>query len=109
MNLIKHQRPDSDKIYLYVKDPSESKYQLLINRREKVGIENLKNAKAFIGYSQKVDDVFETLKDYNPTKKGGVLIMFDDVIADMESIKINSYSHRIVFKKKKLNISLVFI
>ena len=30
LNLIKHQRPNIDKIYLYVKDPLESKYQLLI-------------------------------------------------------------------------------
>ena len=34
LNLIKHQRPDIDKIYLYVKDPFESKYQLLINVSE---------------------------------------------------------------------------
>ena len=45
LNLIKNQRPDINKIYLYVKDPFESKYQLLINRREKAGIENLKNLK----------------------------------------------------------------
>ena len=38
LNLIKHQQPDIDKIYLYVKDPFESKYQLLINGRVKVGI-----------------------------------------------------------------------
>ena len=42
LNLMKHQRPDIDKIYLYVKDPFESKYQLLIKGREKVGTENLK-------------------------------------------------------------------
>ena len=41
LNLIKHQRPYIDKNYLYVKDPLESKYQLLINGREKVVIENL--------------------------------------------------------------------
>ena len=40
LNLIKHQRSDIDKIYLYVKDPFESKNQLLVNGREKVGIEN---------------------------------------------------------------------
>ena len=39
---MKHQRPDIDKIYLCVKDPFESKYHLLINGREKVGVENLK-------------------------------------------------------------------
>ena len=41
LNLIKHQWPDIDKIYLYIKDQLESKYQLLINGREKAGIENL--------------------------------------------------------------------
>ena len=35
LNLIKHQRPDIDKIYLYIKDPSKSKYPLLINELEK--------------------------------------------------------------------------
>ena len=48
LNLIKCHRPDIGKIYLYVKDPYESKCQLLINGREKVGIEILKNPKAFI-------------------------------------------------------------
>ena len=72
LNLIKHQQPDIGKIYLYVKDPSEPKYQLFINRREKVGTKNLKNPKAFIDYSQTIDDVYENLEDYNPTKKGRV-------------------------------------
>ena len=31
LNLIKHQQPDIDKIYLFVKNQSQSKYQLLIN------------------------------------------------------------------------------
>ena len=46
LNLIKHQQLDIDKIYLHVKDPFESKYQLLIKRIEKVGIEELKYPKA---------------------------------------------------------------
>ena len=41
LNLIKHQRPDNDKIYSRVKDPFESKYQLLINGRKKVEIKEL--------------------------------------------------------------------
>ena len=45
LKLIKYQRPDIDKIYLYVKDPFESKYQLLNNGREKVGIEKFKTSK----------------------------------------------------------------
>ena len=94
LNLIKHQRPDIDNIYLYVKDSFESKYQLLINKREKVGTRMLKNLKAFIDYSQTIDDVYEHLEDYDPIKKRRVLIVFDDIIADMESNKkITSYSY----------------
>ena len=51
LNVIKHQRPDIDKIYLFVKDPFEWKYQFLINGREIVRIEILKNPKPFIDYS----------------------------------------------------------
>ena len=85
LNLIKHQRPNIDKIQIYVKYPIESGYQLLINQREKVGLENLKNPKAFIDYLQTIDGVYENLEDYNPTKKRRVLIVFDDMIAYMES------------------------
>ena len=52
LSLIELQQPDIDKTYLYVKDPFESKYKLLIKRREKVGIKKLKYPKAFIDYSQ---------------------------------------------------------
>ena len=48
---------------------------------------NQKNPKAFIDYSQKIDDVLDNLEDYNPTKKRRVLILFDDKIADRESKK----------------------
>ena len=86
MSLIKHQGPDVDKIYLYVKDLSKSKYQLLIDRGEKVGIENLKNPKAFIIY-KKLMMFMIIQKTMNPTKKRRVLVVFDDMIADMESNK----------------------
>ena len=69
MKLIRNQWPNADKIYLYIQDPLESKYQWLINGREKVGINKLKNLKAFIDYSYTIDDVYENLKDYDPTKK----------------------------------------
>ena len=70
---------------MYVKDLCKSKYQLLIDGREKVGIEKLKNPKAFIDYSQSINDVYEKLEDYNPTKKRKVLIVFDDMIANLEA------------------------
>ena len=43
LDLIKHQVQDVDKIYLYVKGPLETKYQLFINRRKKLGTEQEKN------------------------------------------------------------------
>ena len=108
LNLIKHQRPDIDKISLYVKDPLESKYQLLINGREKVGIENLKSP--FLDYSRKIDDVYENLEEGNPTKKRRVLTVFDDMITDMESNKkLSPVVTELFLRGRKLNISLAFI
>ena len=60
---------------------------MLINRREKVEIKTIKNPKAFIDHSKTIDDVYENLEDYNPTKKRWVLIVSDDIIADMDLIK----------------------
>ena len=49
LNLINN-LPDIDKIYLYPKDPYEAKYQYLIKKREKVGLDNFKDSKAFMEY-----------------------------------------------------------
>ena len=110
MKLNKKSMLDTGKIYLFVKDPFESKYQILINQREKVAIKNLKNSKVFIDYSQTMDDVYENLEDFNPTKKRKVLIVFDDMIADMESNKTVSPTDAEWFLRgTNFNISLVFI
>ena len=57
---------------------------MLINGREKVGIEKLRIPKAFTDFSQTIDDVNDNLEDYNPTKKRRVLIVSDDMITYME-------------------------
>ena len=57
---------------------------MLNNGKGKIGIEIVKNSKAFIDYSQTIDDVCENLEDCNRTKKMKVLIVFD-MIVDMES------------------------
>ena len=62
-------QPDIDKTYLYLKHLFESKYQLLISAREKAGIKKLKNPKAVTDYLQIIDDFYENLEHYNPTKK----------------------------------------
>ena len=61
--------------------------QLLNNGREKLGIKKLKDLKVIFHYSQTIDDVYEDLKDYNPTNKRKVSIVFDDMIAVWKLIK----------------------
>ena len=108
-NLIKNQ-PDIDKIYLYGKDPYESKYQYLINKRESVGTKNFNDLKAFIDYSNDMHDTYENIDDYNPDKENKILIIFDDMIADMiNNKKLNSIVSELFIRGRKLNISLVFI
>ena len=86
LNLINEQR-DIDKIYLYAKDLSEPKYEYLIKNRENAGIKHLNDSKAFIECSNTMDDVYENINDYNPSRKRKVLIIFDDMIADIMSNK----------------------
>ena len=78
---------DIDKIYLYAKDPYEAKYQFLINKRESTGSKYLNDSKAFIEYSNDMDDIYKNIEEYNPNKKRKILILFDDMIADMLSNK----------------------
>ena len=106
LNLIKNHL-DTDKIYLYAKDPQEAKYQFLINKRESAGLKYFNNPKAFIEYSNDMDDVYKNIDKYNPGKKGKILIVFDDIIADMiNNKKINSIVTALFSRERKLNIPL---
>ena len=82
LNLINNQL-DIDKIYLYAKDPYERKYQYLINKREKVGLDHFKDAKAFMECSNDIQDVYKNIEDYNPGKKRKILMLSDGMIVDM--------------------------
>ena len=81
-DLISHQ-PDIDNIYLYANDPHEVKYQLLISKQERTGLNYLNDSKAFIEYWNDMDDIYKNIEEYNPNKKRRILIVFDDMIADM--------------------------
>ena len=109
LNLINNQ-PDIDKIHLYANDPYESKHQYLINKREKVGLDHFKDAKAFMEYSNDIEDVYKNIENYNPGKKRKILIVFDDMIADMiNNKKLNPVVTELFIRGRKLNISIVFI
>ena len=80
-------QPDIDKIYLYAEDPYKAKYQYLINKHEKVGLDHFKDPKAFMEYSNDMEDVYKNIDNYNPGKKRKILIVFHDMIADMSNNK----------------------
>ena len=87
LNLINNE-PDIDKKYLYAKVPYEARYQLLINKREKIGLKYFNDSKAFIEYSNDMNDVkIRILKNIIQIKKRKILIVFDDMITDMLSNK----------------------
>ena len=99
-----------DKIYLYAKDTDEDKYQYLINKREQTGIKNLNDPHAFIEYSNDMNDVLEDINNYDKHRDKKVLIIFDDMIADiMRSEKFKLIVKELFTRCRKLNISIVFI
>ena len=109
LNLINEQN-DIDKIYLYARDLSEPKYEYLIKKREDAGIKHVNNPNAFIVCSNTMDDVYEDIDNYNPKRNKKVLIVFDDMIADiMTNKKFQAIIKELFIRCRKLNISLVFI
>ena len=109
LNLINEQG-DIDKIYLYAKDLSEPKYELLIKNGENAGIKHLNDSKAFIESSNKMDDVYENINDDNLSRKIKVLIIFDDMIVDiMSNKKFQAIIKELLIRRRRLNTSLVFI
>ena len=68
LNLINNQ-PYIDKIYLYAKDPYETKYQFLINKNESTGSKHFHDPKAFTEYSNDMQDVYKNIEEYNIREK----------------------------------------
>ena len=89
LNLIKEQG-NIDKIYLYAKDLSESKYEFLIKKCKNAGIKHLaKWLNTFIECSNTMDDVYKNINDYNRRRQAIINELF--------------------IRCRKINISLVFI
>ena len=99
-----------DKIYLYAKDLYEPKYEYLINKREQAGIKNLNDPHAFIEYSDDMNDVLDDNDNYNKNRDKKVLIVFDDMIADIEYNKnFKRIIKELFYRARKINVSIVFI
>ena len=92
-------------IYLY---PYEAKYQFLICKL--AGLKHLNDFKAFIEYSNDMDYIYKNIEEYNPNKKRKLLIVFNDMIADiLRNKNFNPIVTELFIKCRKLNISLAFI
>ena len=131
---------DIDKIQLYVKDPYEAKYKFLIKKRESTGLNHFNDPKTFIEYYNDMQDFYKNIDEYNDPKafieysndmedeynieysndmqdaykdidkKRKILILFDDMIADIiNNKKLNSIVTELFITDRKLRISLVFI
>ena len=109
LHLINNLHP-IDRIYLYVKDIHEPKYEYLINKREQAGIKNLNDPNAFIEYLDDMNDVLDDINNYNKNRDKKVLNVFDDMIADIEYNKnFKRIIKELFYRARKINISIVFI
>ena len=93
LDLIKEQ-DDIDTIYLYAKDSSEPKYEFLIKSAKLSSLEivwrfsdHFNDPNVFIECSNTMDKVYENIDNYNPNRKRNILIVFDDMIADIMTNK----------------------
>ena len=108
LHLINNLHP-IDKIFIYAKDLHEPKYEYFINKREQAGIKNINDPHAFIEYSDDMNDVLDNINNYNKNRDKKVLIVFDDMIADIEYNKnFKQIIKELFYRARKINISVVF-
>ena len=90
---------------MHAKDLSEPKYEFLIKKRQDAGIKHLNDLNAFIESSNTMDNVYENIDDYNTNRKRKVLIVFDDMIADIiSSKKFQAVVKELFIRWRELNI-----
>ena len=93
---------------MYAKDLNEPKYEFLTKKHEDVGTNHFNDPNAFIECLRKMDDVYQNIDDYNPSRK--ILIVCDDMIADiMNKKKFQAIIKELFIRCRKLKISLVVI
>ena len=109
LNLINNLHP-IDKMYLYTKDIHEPKYEYLINKREQAGIKNVNDPHAFIENSDDMNDILDDINDYNKKRDKKILIVFDDMIGDIEYNKnFKRIIKELFYRARKINVLIVFI
>ena len=108
-NLINNQS-DIDKICLYAKDPYESKYEFLVNKRESTRLKHFNDPKAFIEYSNNMQSFYKNIEEYNTDRDCKILIVFDNMIADIINNKeLNSIVNELLIRDRKLKFLLFLL
>ena len=81
-----------------------------MNKPESTCLNYLNDSKHFIKYSDDLNDIYKNIEECNPNKKRKILIVFDDMIADMPSNKkLNLVLNELFITGRKLNISLFLL
>ena len=82
----------------------------MIKKGKNAGIKHLKGLNAFIECSNTMDYVYENIDEYNPNRQRRILIVFDDMIADiMANKKFQAIIKELFIRCRKLNILLAFV
>ena len=109
LNLINHHN-DIDKIYLFAKDPYDTKDQFLIFKDQSVGSKHCNDPKSFYECSNNMDDIYENIGEYSPNKNFKILIVFDFIIVGiLNSKKLDPIVRELFIRGRRINSSLVFI
>ena len=110
LNSIQRDNNVVDKTHLYSKDLEEPKYKLLIDKREKSGINLNNDPSAFVEHFNSMDDILSDIEDYSKKRKRKVLEIFDDMISHvMSDKKAQQILKDLFIRCRKLNISLCFL
>ena len=82
----------------------------MINKRESTRLKHFNDPEAFIEYSNDTQDVYKNIDEDNTDKEWKILIVFDDMIADIiNNEKLYSIATKLFIRGSKWNISIVFI
>ena len=81
----------------------------MIRKHEDVGTKNFNDSKAFIEYSNDMNDVYKNIEEYNSNKKRKTLTVFDGIIADMlNNKKLYPIVTELFIKGRELNLKILF-
>ena len=82
----------------------------MIKKHKDVGTNHFDDPNAFIECSNRIDDIYQIMDDYNASRQREILFVLDDMIADIMSNKtFQAIIRELFIRCRKLNISLVFI